>query len=176
METYQEKFRELSTFLLNIDLIDRVFEKEETRQLLKIFKRRTTVDYDSSRLKLTRQTEEQTEYDIHFYKDGVKIKEQRLIDLTTLNKSTFIDDFIGQQYPHLKKKPRVKKSRKKKHVDPADYLINFGKYSGRRLASLTSPEEIQYCEWMLKQLQKTSRTSKKLTAFIYHLEQMKKGA
>ncbi len=173
METYQEKVKELSIYLLNIDLIDKVFEQEETRQLLKIFKRRTTINYDSSCVKLTRQTEEQTEYDIHFYKDGVKLKEQRLIDLTTLHKSTFIDNFIEKHYPHLKKKPRIKKSRKKKHVDPANYLINFGKYSGRRLASLTSPEEIQYCEWMLKQLQKTSRTSKKLIAFVYHLEQIK---
>jgi len=176
METYQDKFKELANFLVNMDVVDRVFEQEETRQLLVIFKRRTTVDYNSSRIKLISQTEEQTQYDIHFYKDGVKIKEQRLLDQTTLDKSTFIDGFIKQHYPELAKPPRVRKAKKKINFDPAEYMINFGKHSGRKIIHLTSQEDIQYCEWMVKKLRLAPRVSNKLRAFEWHLEQMKKGA
>lgn len=176
MENYQDKYKELANFLVNMDIVDRVFEQEETRQLLKIFKRKTTVEYDSSRVKLISQTEDQSKYDIHLYKNGVKIKEQHLLDQTTLDKKTFIDKFITQHYPELAKTPRIKKTRKKIKFDPAEYIINFGKYSGRKIVHLTSPEEIQYCEWMVKKLRQSPRMSNKLRAFEWHLEQMKKGA
>lgn len=176
METYQDKFKEIANILVTLDLVDRLYEKEETRQLIKIFKRRTSVDYDSSRVKLTRQTDTQTEYDIHLYLNGVKIKEQRLVDLSTLDKSTYIDSFIQQHYPELKKTPRVKKTKKQKPFDPSEYVITFGKYSGRKLIYLTSPEEIQYCEWVVKQFRQNARTTNKLRAFEWHLEEMKKGA
>lgn len=179
METYYQKYRELSSFLVNLDLVDRVFEQEETRQLLKIFKRRTSVDYDSSRIKLIKQTETESEYDIHFYYKGVKIKEQKLMDLSTLDKKTYIDEFIATHYPEIKKIPVLKKPRKVKKktpFDPAEYVIHFGKYSGRKISTLTEPEELQYCEWAVKQFKKNARTTNKLKAFEWHLTEMKKGA
>lgn len=175
-DVFKEKYKEIANSLINIDQVDRVFGQDETKQLLKIFNRRTSVDYDSSRVKLIKQTESISEYDIHFYKDGVKLKEQRLVDITSMDKPTFINKFITKYFPELERKPKVKKSRKKKPFEPSEYVINFGKHTGRKIIYLTSPEEIQYCEWCVKQFRKSPKISKKLKAFEWHLEQMKKGA
>lgn len=66
---------------------------------------------------------------------------------------------------------KIKKGQKKANAKlndiktPDQYVIKFGKYKGTKITDMTSSEQLQYCDYMIKQMYSKSEAERKLDAF-----------
>ena len=82
--------KDLVFSLIGKEPMSKLFEQEETRQFLKIFKRKTTVKYDCSVIRFIKEDIECLEYSILFYYNNKFIKEQKLIDTSNFKNKSLV--------------------------------------------------------------------------------------